>query len=61
MFEALLFEKLLSKMLMKLTPGVNLINIFWAAFTHADPKSVKRYWQIDEIDSWMFIDLSVSA
>ena len=29
-------------MLMKLTTGVNFINILQAAFAHADPKSVKN-------------------
>jgi len=31
------------KMLMKLTTGVNFINILCPAFTLADPKSAKRY------------------
>jgi len=35
--------KLGRKMLMKLMPGVNLINILYTAFAPADPKSVKRY------------------
>ncbi len=26
-----------------LKPGINFINILHAAFTHADPKSIKRY------------------
>ena len=30
------------KMFMKLTPGLNFINILWAAFTHTDPESVKN-------------------
>ncbi len=30
-------------------PGVNFINILWAAFAPVDPKSVKRYWQLDWI------------
>ncbi len=29
-------------MLMKLTPGVNFINILQAAFTNADPKRAKK-------------------
>jgi len=29
-------------MLMKSTPGVNFINVLWAAFTLVDPKSVKK-------------------
>jgi len=29
-------------MLIKLTPGVNFINIIHTAFTRADPKSVKK-------------------
>jgi len=29
--------------------GVNFINILWAAFAPVDPKSVKRYWQLDWI------------
>jgi hypothetical protein len=27
--------------------GLNFINVLCTAFTHADPKSVKRYWQLD--------------
>ncbi len=34
-------------MLMKLTFGVNFINVLRTAFTHADPNSVKRYWQLN--------------
>jgi len=34
--------KALSKMLVKSTPGVNFINIQWAACAWADPKSAKR-------------------
>jgi len=30
-------------------PGANLINILRAAFAPVDPKSVKRYWQLDWI------------
>jgi len=30
------------RMLMKLTPGVDFINVLWAAFMHADPKSAKK-------------------
>jgi len=30
--------------------GVNFINILWEAFTVADHKSAKRYWQLD----WIF-------
>jgi len=29
-------------MLMKLSPGINLINILRKAFTYADPKSAKK-------------------
>jgi len=29
------------------TPGVNFINLLRTAFTHADPKSVKRYWWLN--------------
>jgi len=32
------------KMLMKLTPGLNFINVLHTAFTPADPKGVKSYW-----------------
>ncbi len=39
----LLYKKVAYKMLMKLTPGVNFINVLCTAFTCADPKSVKRY------------------
>jgi len=35
------------KMLIKLTPGLNFINVLLTAFTLVDPKSVKRYWQLD--------------
>ncbi len=31
---------------MKLTPGVNFINILHTAFAPIEPKSVKRYWQL---------------
>jgi len=34
-------------MLMKLTPGVNFINILPTAFAPADPESAKRYWRLD--------------
>jgi len=34
---------------MKLTPGVNFINVLRAAFVPVDSKSVKRYWQLDWI------------
>ncbi len=30
-----------------MTPGVNFINILYAAFAHSDPKRVKRYWGLD--------------
>ncbi len=30
-------------------PGVNFINDLGAAFAPVDPKSVKRYWQLDWI------------
>jgi len=32
-----------------LPQGVNFINILRAAFAPVDPKSVKRYWQLDLI------------
>jgi len=32
---------------MKLTPGVNFINILQAAFTRADPESAKKELQLD--------------
>jgi len=35
--------------LMKLSPGVNFINVLRAAFAPVDPKSVKWYWQLDWI------------
>jgi len=35
-------QKNMCKMLMKLTLGVNFINVLWAAFTWADPKSAKK-------------------
>ncbi len=28
-------------------PGLNFINVLCTAFTCIDPKSVKRYWQLD--------------
>ncbi len=28
-------------------PGLNFINVLHTAFTSVDPKSVKRYWQLD--------------
>jgi len=37
------------KMLVKLTTGVNFINVLWVAFAPVDPKSVKIYWQLDWI------------
>jgi len=30
-------------------PGVNFINVLQAAFAPVDPKSIKRYWQLDWI------------
>jgi len=35
-------KKIASKMLMKLTPGLNFINILCTAFTHVEPKTVKK-------------------
>jgi len=35
------------KMLLKLSPGLNFINILCTAFTRGDPKSVERYWWLD--------------
>jgi len=35
------------KMLVKLTPGLNFINVVSTYFTLADPKSVKRYCRLD--------------
>jgi len=49
MKKALSYEKRAIKMVMKLTPGVNFINVSGAAFVPVDPKSIKRYWQIDWI------------
>jgi len=37
-----LYEKCVQKMLMKLTPGVNFINVLRAAFLKSDPKSAKK-------------------
>jgi len=34
-------------MLVKTTSVLNFINILRTAFMHVDPKSVKRYWQLD--------------
>jgi len=39
----ILYENRAHKMLMKLTPRVNFINILGAAFVPVDPKSVKKY------------------
>jgi len=41
------YKKFVCLMLMKLTPGVNFNNMLCTAFTCVDPKSVKRYWQLD--------------
>jgi len=41
------WQKRAHKMLMKSTPGVDFINILCTAFMLVDPKSVKRYWQLD--------------
>ncbi len=35
------------KMLMKLTPGLNFINVLHIAFTLVDPRSIKRYWWLN--------------
>ncbi len=43
-------KKFVRKTLMKLTSGVNFINVLCTAFTLVDPKSVKRYWQL----YWVF-------
>jgi len=40
--KTLLHKKTVLKMLVKLTPCVNFINVLQAAFEHADPKSVKK-------------------
>ncbi len=32
-----------------MTTGFNFINVLWTAFAPVDPKSVKRYWQLDWI------------
>jgi hypothetical protein len=37
-----LYEKFARSMLMKLTPGINFINVLQAAFTRADPESLKK-------------------
>jgi len=42
-----LYKKCACKMLMKLTPGVNFINILLAAFIRADFKSTKWHWWLD--------------
>ncbi len=43
-------KKLLgTKFYLKLGPSVNFINVLRAAFAPVDPKSVKRYWQLDRI------------
>jgi hypothetical protein len=35
--------------LRQITPGVNFITVLRAAFAPLDPKSIKRYWQLDWI------------
>jgi len=40
--KALSYEKSARKMLMKLTPGVDFINILRTAFTHVDPECAKK-------------------
>jgi len=40
-------RKSICKMLMKLTLGLNFINVLCTAFTLIGSKSVKRYWQLD--------------
>jgi len=44
------FVKAAHRTFMKLTPGVNFINIFCTAFVPAGPKSIKRHWQ----NNWNF-------
>jgi len=39
----------LCQWLVKSTPGANFFNIQRASFAPVDPKSVKRYWQLDWI------------
>ncbi len=46
-WNSLSYEKHECKMLMKLTPGVDFINVLHTAFTLVDPKSIKRYWRLD--------------
>ncbi len=41
--------KAVRRTLMKLTPGDDFINIIYTAFTPINPKSIKRYWQLDWI------------
>jgi len=36
------YKKGMCKMIVKLTTGVNFINVLHAAFTHPDPKSAKK-------------------
>ncbi len=45
----LLHAKAAYKIFIKLAPGVNFINVLQAGFAPIDPKSVKRYWQLDWI------------
>ncbi len=44
------------KMLMKLTPGLNFINILCTAFTHIDPECAKKDSQVSSV-IWRFWDL----
>jgi len=50
------YLKAVLKMLVKLTLGVNSINVLWAAFTRTDPKSAKK-----TVKLWIFFVLLGSA
>ncbi len=43
----LLYKKTACKMLLRLTPGLDFINVLRTAFTPVGPKSVKRYQRLD--------------
>jgi hypothetical protein len=51
--------KALHKTLMKLTPGVNFINVLQAALTHADPESAKK--KTDNLTVFFSLSGSVQA
>ncbi len=49
-------SKAAHKLLMKLTPGLNFINVLCTAFTHVDPECTKKDSQVSSVN-WRFWDL----